>query len=197
MKDLEFEELRKIAGDFKMNKSDKQILESINAKRAKKKAHKQKIVNMMKEAKHGDQVGNVLNKWRSGLSDDKMFVKHVYELVRNGFHDISKDPTGRSNIIKALKELKQDKDWAKAAQSLAGALSLGTQTDEAFYKSRDEQVKEAKGKEFDKSPVEEGFFDECVKKNKDKDNPEAYCASIIDTAKGTTMWRGEDRKEKD
>jgi hypothetical protein len=49
-----------------------------------------------------------------------------------------------------------------------------------------------KSPEYDKSPTEHGFFDECVRKNKDKNDPEAYCASIIDKAKGTTEWRGED-----
>ena len=59
------------------------------------------------------------------------------------------------------------------------------------------EYKEAKKKspEYDKSPVDEGFFDECVSKNQDKGDPEAYCASIIDTAKGTTMWRGEDEND--
>ena len=49
-----------------------------------------------------------------------------------------------------------------------------------------------KSPEYEHSPKEHGFFDECVRKNQDKDNPEAYCASIIDKVKGTTKWRGED-----
>ena len=55
-----------------------------------------------------------------------------------------------------------------------------------------EYVEAKKSPEYEKSPVEEGFFEECVKKNKDKGDPEAYCAAIIDKAKGTTMWRGDD-----
>ena len=39
------------------------------------------------------------------------------------------------------------------------------------------------------SPTDHGFIDECIKKNKDKDDPGAYCAAIVDKAKGTTDWR--------
>jgi len=46
---------------------------------------------------------------------------------------------------------------------------------------------EAKSKK--KSPKEHGFMDQCIKENKDKDNPGAYCASIVDKVKGTTEWR--------
>ena len=40
-----------------------------------------------------------------------------------------------------------------------------------------------------KSPTEHGFMDECMEENKDKDDPGAYCAAIVDKAKGTTKWR--------
>jgi hypothetical protein len=50
-------------------------------------------------------------------------------------------------------------------------------------------IKEAKKKE--KSPMEHGFIEECIKKNKDKDDVGAYCAAIVDKAKGTTEWRKE------
>ena len=54
--------------------------------------------------------------------------------------------------------------------------------------------KKKKSPEYDKSPTEEGFIDECIGKNKDKDDPGAYCASIVDRAKGTTDWRKGPRK---
>ncbi len=50
---------------------------------------------------------------------------------------------------------------------------------------------EAKKKKYKHSPKGHGFIEECVKKNKDKDNPGGYCASIVDKVKGTTKWRGE------
>jgi hypothetical protein len=60
--------------------------------------------------------------------------------------------------------------------------------------------KEAKkGTEFDKSPVDHGFMDECIEKNKDKgkEGSGAYCAAIVDRAKkGDTSWRGEGREKK-
>lgn len=51
--------------------------------------------------------------------------------------------------------------------------------------SVDIEAKKKKGKK----PTQHGYFQECVRKNKDKGNPNAYCASIIDKAKGTTKWR--------
>lgn len=45
------------------------------------------------------------------------------------------------------------------------------------------------GKKKKKSPMQHGFIDQCIKQNKDKEDPGAYCASIVDKAKGTTDWR--------
>lgn len=56
-------------------------------------------------------------------------------------------------------------------------------------------LKEAKKKPFKHSPKEHGFIDECISKNKDKDDPGAYCASIVDKAKGTTKWRKGPKKD--
>ena len=52
----------------------------------------------------------------------------------------------------------------------------------------------AKDKPPELSPTSHGFIDECVKKNKDKKDPGAYCAAIVDKAKGTTDWRKEPKK---
>jgi len=50
-------------------------------------------------------------------------------------------------------------------------------------------------KETGKSPDDKGWFDACVKKIKGKlSDPEAFCASVRDEAKGTTMWRGKHKK---
>lgn len=57
---------------------------------------------------------------------------------------------------------------------------------EQTYDDTDINV-EAKKKVTD--PKKHGFIEDCVKKNKDKDNPGAYCASIVDKVKGTTDWR--------
>jgi len=56
---------------------------------------------------------------------------------------------------------------------------------------------EAKKKPFKHSPKSHGFVDECIKKNKDKDDPGAYCASIVDKVKGTTKWRKNPKKNKE
>jgi hypothetical protein len=47
-----------------------------------------------------------------------------------------------------------------------------------------------------KSPKQHGYIDQCIKENKDKDDPGAYCASIVDKAKGTTKWRENPKKDK-
>ena len=48
------------------------------------------------------------------------------------------------------------------------------------------------GKSIGKSPDEKGFFDACVKKmTGEVDDPQAFCANLLDTYKGTTKWRGE------
>lgn len=46
-----------------------------------------------------------------------------------------------------------------------------------------------------KTPKEHGFIDQCTKENKDKKDPGAYCASIVDKVKGTTDWRKGSKKD--
>ena len=55
--------------------------------------------------------------------------------------------------------------------------------------------KKKKSPKYKKSPTEHGFMDECIEKNKGKDDPGAYCASIVDRAKGTTDWRKGPKKD--
>ena len=58
------------------------------------------------------------------------------------------------------------------------------------------KVEEAKKKKpYKHSPKGHGFIDECIEKNKDKDNPGAYCASIVDKVKGRTDWRKGPKKD--
>jgi hypothetical protein len=58
------------------------------------------------------------------------------------------------------------------------------------------KIEEAKKKKkYKHSPKEHGFIDECIDKNKDKGNPGAYCASIVDKVKGTTDWRKDTKKD--
>jgi len=63
--------------------------------------------------------------------------------------------------------------------------------------SDDVKVVEAKSeaKSTEKKPTEHGFMDQCLKKNKDAKDPGAYCASIVDKAKGTTDWRKGPKKD--
>lgn len=49
-------------------------------------------------------------------------------------------------------------------------------------------IKLAKKKKV-KTPKQHGFIEECIKKNKDKDSPGGYFASIVDKVKGNKKWR--------
>ena len=52
-----------------------------------------------------------------------------------------------------------------------------------------EAKKKRKSPKYEHSPKKHGFIDECIEKNPQVDDPGAYCASIVDKAKGTTKWR--------
>lgn len=54
--------------------------------------------------------------------------------------------------------------------------------------------KVAKKNKKKKSSTQHGFIEQCVKENSEKDNPNAYCAAIVDRAKGTTDWRKNRKK---
>ena len=57
------------------------------------------------------------------------------------------------------------------------------------------EAKKKKKKGYKHSPKGHGFIDECIKKNKDKGDPGAYCASIVDKVKGRTDWRKGPKKD--
>jgi len=84
------------------------------------------------------------------------------------------------NLINDTKEFLDDDELNEKAIEAAG---WGKKSVEKF------------GKTIGKSPHEEGFFDACVmrmkgKKGWDKDKADGFCARLVDTAKGTTKWRG-------
>ena len=68
---------------------------------------------------------------------------------------------------------------------------IGTKT--GWLNSEAKKKKAKKGKK--KSPLQHGFVNQCIKENKDKSNPGAYCASIVDKVKGTTDWRKGPKKD--
>lgn len=48
----------------------------------------------------------------------------------------------------------------------------------------------------DEGATKHGFFAKCVTKMKDHlDDPEGFCASVIDEVKGTTFWRNQGHKK--
>lgn len=83
-------------------------------------------------------------------------------------------------LINDTKEFLDDDELSEKAIEAAG---WGKKSVEKF------------GKTIGKDPKEHGFFDACVsrmspKKGWGKEKAEGFCARLIDTAKGTTSWRG-------
>lgn len=83
-------------------------------------------------------------------------------------------------LIKETKEFIDDDELNEKAIEAAG---WGKKSVEKF------------GKTIGHSPYDHGFFDKCVmrmkgKKGWGKEKAEGFCARLIDTAKGTTKWRG-------
>jgi hypothetical protein len=84
------------------------------------------------------------------------------------------------NLIRETKEYLDDDELNEKAIQAAG---WGKKSVEKF------------GKTIGADPKEHGFFDKCVMRMKDKsgwdkEKAEGFCARLIDTAKGTTKWRG-------
>jgi hypothetical protein len=87
-------------------------------------------------------------------------------------------------LIRETKEFLEDDELSEKAIEAAG---WGKKSVEKF------------GKTIGKSPTEHGFFDACVKRMAPKsgwgkERAEGFCARLIDTAKGTTKWRGKREK---
>ena len=83
-------------------------------------------------------------------------------------------------LIRETKEFLDDEELSEKAIEAAG---WGKASVEKF------------GKTIGHSPQKHGFFDACVSRMKgktgwDKEKAEGFCARLIDTAKGTTKWRG-------
>mgnify|MGYP000894376671 FL=1 len=54
------------------------------------------------------------------------------------------------------------------------------------------------GKNHGIMPGEKGFHKLCVEHMKDNiDDPEAYCARVLDAFHGSTYWRGKDKSKKE
>ena len=106
-------------------------------------------------------------------------------------HNVSIDKIRHELNIGTTIEMEHTKDERKASR-----IALDHLTELPDYYTRlqkmeekgKKEVKEAK-KSKKKSPTDHGFMDQCIKENQDKDDPGAYCAAIVDKAKGTTDWR--------
>lgn len=82
-------------------------------------------------------------------------------------------------LIQDTREFMDDEELSEGAIKAAG---WGKKSVEKF------------GKTIGADPGEHGFFDSCVsrmkgKKGFDGDKADRFCASLIDTYKGTTKWR--------
>ena len=113
----------------------------------------------------------------TGISQKDDLSRHVQNDLFMSILGTIKGNMDQSSLMELEMKLQELSTWIVDHLSTREASSQKT-------------IKEAKKKkQYNKSPKEHGFIDECIKKNKDKDNPGAYCASIVDKAKGTTDWR--------
>lgn len=106
--------------------------------------------------------------------------KYLNEQEENGPEIDILDKIEVQNLIKETKEFLDDEELSEKAIQAAG-----------WTKASVEKF----GKTIGKSPTEHGFFDACYKrmvgkKGWDDEKAKGFCASLKDTAKGTTMWRG-------
>jgi hypothetical protein len=109
-------------------------------------------------------------------------AKHTIRMVKENFNELDiLDRLEIETLIRETEEFLDDDELSEAAIAAAG---WGKKSVEKF------------GETIGKSPDEKGFFDTCVvrmkgKKGFDGEKAEKFCASLIDTYKGTTKWRGE------
>lgn len=111
---------------------------------------------------------NKVDKYLGGKEEEKIDIMDRLEV---------------ENLIRETKEFIDDDELNEKAIEAAG---WGKKSVEKF------------GKTIGKSPHEHGFFDTCVMRMKgksgwDKEKAEGFCARLIDTAKGTTKWRGNEK----
>ena len=94
-----------------------------------------------------------------------------------------------------IERLKKGMEWDKAIHGYVSRLNPDQYNQ--LISNKEQIINEAKTiTAKKKTPKQHGFIDQCMKENDDKDNPGAYCASIVDKVKGTTDWR-KDKKKKD
>jgi hypothetical protein len=149
------------------------------------------------ESKYKIQVKDIRNKWiddtpkASYSKDDAELIVKSY-IKRGRKRDsvkIVKEESEKIDILDKLeietliRETEEFLDDDELSEKAIEAAGWGKSSVEKF------------GKTIGKSPSEHGFFDACTarmspKKGWGKEKAEGFCARLIDTAKGTTKWRG-------
>lgn len=160
--------------------------EEKNKKKKKKKKKEESQVNnysIIKKAKHGDSVSQLKQDWLDKAIDSKNFVDEIISHIKWGWIDVSRDPSVRAGIRKAILQLQQDGNYESAANSIAVSLSFGQHVEEGMLEMAGNQKdvveakKKKKKKEWDPNPwaiceVSVGKdenpekFERCVKKVK-------------------------------
>jgi len=141
-----------------------------------KRKNKKKKASISRKAKHGSSVEQLWRDWATKAIDSQNFVEQIIAHIKWGWIEVSKDPTVRLGIKKAINQLQQDGDYDKAASAIASSLSVGQHVEESLLEPVVAKKKEKK-KEWDPNPwaiceVSVGKdenpekFERCVKKVK-------------------------------
>ena len=126
---------------------------------------------------------------------EKMPMKEIFRLQSRFFEEEIADDMIEDFVIKCLREgYEKDEIINGITEFYRQAKEPATNIfNRAVLKMKGVKMakkKKRKSPQYDKSPTEHGFMDECMEKNKGKVKDEgAYCAAIVDRAKGTTDWR--------
>lgn len=92
-----------------------------------------------KKAKHAFPINpnerqeGLWDQWLQNSITDEQFIDAIKDLEMLGFLGVSKDPTVRNGISKALQEFEQDGDPVKAAKKISSFLSVGKDVTEEFF----------------------------------------------------------------
>jgi len=152
----------------------------------------------LNEEKYKIQIKSIKDKWIDETPKGSYSKKDAELIMKNAIkkgrrkdsirmvkecNEEKLDIIDRIELEQLIKETKEYLDDDELSEMAIQAAGWGKKSVEKF------------GKTIGKSPTEHGFFDACTgrmkgKKGWDEEKANGFCARLVDTAKGTTKWRG-------
>jgi len=132
--------------------TDRNIVKKTVERRRKRK----KMASMNIQSKHSypivqenpNQSKGIWERWQSGAMSDRQFVGAIASLIHSGMTGISKDPSVRRGIFRAIETYKKSGDIAEAARSISAFLSAGKHVDESHFAGSDNWYKRAQKMDY-------------------------------------------------